>query len=284
MNDAFLFLTPLLLLPVVALLGFVGCNQVFGLEPTDIAPPGPPPTNLVATAGDGRVDLTWDPYANASKYRVKRGEMSGDHPNIKEIDASQATYADTTDVINGTTYYYVVSALLGTTETEDSEEKPAMPMNPNEDFVTSFVVGTSANTFSGWAGMEFTISTNSLNVFAVGRVHAPGDVQKHTIKIIEKSTLTDVVSVVVDSAGGTDGQMQTAPFPGPVMLKANTTYYIVSQETAGGTDHVYMDDSTVLTTGAATVSRAISGDGVTYSPGTPGNHCFGPLTFQYMLI
>jgi hypothetical protein len=156
-------------------------------------------------------------------------------------------------------------------------------MNPNEDFVTSFVVGTSANTFSGWAGMEFTISTNSLSVFAVGRVHAPGDVQKHTVKIIEKATLFDVASVLLDSAGGTDGQMQTAALTSPVTLNANTTYYIVSQEMAGS-DNLYLDDSTIQTTGAATVAHAISGDGVTFFPGIPGNHCFGPLTFQYMAI
>lgn len=36
MIDALLLLTPLFLLGVVALLGFVGCNQVFGLVPTGL--------------------------------------------------------------------------------------------------------------------------------------------------------------------------------------------------------------------------------------------------------
>ncbi len=280
MNDAFLLLTPLLMLPVVALLGFVGCDKVFGLE--HVPDPLPGPTNFVAAAGDHRVDLSWDPYANATEYHVKRGTVSGDYSIAYKIDATQTTYADM-DVTNGTTYYYVVSAMVST-ESQNSEERQAMPMNPNEDFVTSFVVGISANTFSGWAGMEFTLGSASLAVHAVGRVHAPGDILKHTIKIIDKVTLTDLTTVQVDTAGGTDGQMQTAPVTNAVTLNPNTTYYIVSQEMAGGSDHLYMDDSTIQTTAVATVLHAISGDGVTFFPGVPGNHCFGPLTFQYMVI
>lgn len=37
MMDAFVLLTPILVLAVVALLGFVGCNQVFGNNPTTLA-------------------------------------------------------------------------------------------------------------------------------------------------------------------------------------------------------------------------------------------------------
>jgi hypothetical protein len=280
MTDSFLLLAPFLILGIVALLGFVGCDKVIGLDP--ITPPKPGPTNLTATAGDKRVDLMWDAYANATEYEVKRGDVSGDYSYTRKADASQPMYADT-DVTNGSTYYYAVSAKLGSTETQNSGEVTATPMNPNQDFVTSYVVGTPANTFGGWAGMEFTVSTNSLNVFAVGRVHAPGNVQKHTIKIIEKSTLIDIVAALLDTTGGTDGQMQTVAFPGPITLNMNTTYYIVSQEVAGS-DQVYMDDSTIQTTGAATVAHAISGDGVTFLAGSTGNHCFGPLTFQYVLI
>jgi hypothetical protein len=35
--DAYVWLAPLLLLPLVGLLGFVGCNQVFGLEAAFVA-------------------------------------------------------------------------------------------------------------------------------------------------------------------------------------------------------------------------------------------------------
>ena len=126
MNDAFLLLTPLLMLPVVALLGFVGCDKVLGLEPVGPPPqPKPGPTNLVATPGDGRVDLKWDEYTDATEYHVKRGTVSGDYTNTTKVNAPSVTYADMT-VTNGTTYYYVVSALV-TVETENSDEAVAMP-------------------------------------------------------------------------------------------------------------------------------------------------------------
>ena len=76
--------------------------------------------------------------------------------------------------------------------------------------------------------------------------------------------------------------MQSTPLTSPVTLSPNTRYYIVSQETAG-TDPLFMDDSTILTTGVADVINAISGDGVTFLQGAPGYHCFGPLSFHYSL-
>ena len=286
MTDGYLLLTPLLMLPIVALLGFVGCAGIVGIEDwnpdTETGGDGdqlPGPTNLVAVAGDGVVDLSWDDYLNATEYHLKRGNTSGQYDDMFPVGAQSPTYADTL-VVNDKTYYYVVSAIVSGGETKDSEETPpATPMATTEDFVTSFTVTAPQNTFNGWAGMEFTVASQSLDIQALGRVHAAGDVHQHTIKIIEKATLTDLASVTLDTMGGTDGQMQSAKLSNPVTLSPNTTCYLVSQETS--TDSLYMDDSTIQTTGVATVANAISGDGVTFLNGIPGYHSFGPLTFQY---
>ena len=282
MNDTFLLLTPVLMLPIVALLGFVGCDKLLGFE--HIPDPQPGPTNFTATAGDGRVDLSWDAYSGATEFHVFRGEVSGDYPDkflvaASGMNAPPTTYADMT-AMNGRTYYYVVTAVTSSGESNRSDEVTAEPIATTVDFVTAFTVGTPANTFNGWAGMEVTVAGQSLDIHALGRVYAAGDVHQHTLKIIDKATLTDVASVTLDTAGGTVSQMQTVPLVNPVTLNQNTTYYIVSQETTGA-DLVFMDDSTVQTTGVASVINAISGDGVTFFNGTPGYHCFGPLTFKY---
>ena len=287
MNDAFLLLTPLLMLPIVALLGFVGCDKLLGLEPIGPAPqPKPGPTNLVAMAGDGRVDLTWDAYANATEYYVKRGTVSGAYDVNVPVSSQRVTYPDM-DVTNGTTYYYVVSARV-TDETQNSDEAPATPMatvNTTDYFVTSFALGTYSNTYSGWAGMEILVGANSLEIHAVGRVFAPGDFMQHAIKIVDKTSGLDLTPpLILDTIGGMDGQMQTAPVANPVTLNKNSPYYIISKEMAGA-DHFYQDDSTVQTTNVATVVNAIKGDQVgPYIPSAGPNHCFGPLTFQYTVI
>jgi len=43
--DWYVILTPLLVLPVVLLLGFTGCHELFDLE--EVPPPPPPPSHLV---------------------------------------------------------------------------------------------------------------------------------------------------------------------------------------------------------------------------------------------
>src|SRR5438270_4432707 len=170
MNDAFLLLTPLLMLPIVALLGFVGCDKLLGLE--HVPDPLPGPTNFTATAGDGVVLLSWDAYANATEYHIHRGLTSGDYviPPTPLNPTQHPPYSDT-DVVNGTTYYYVVTATVADSETQNSDEAVATPIATTADFVTAFTVTTPQNTFTGWAGMEFRVGSQSLEVKALGRVH-----------------------------------------------------------------------------------------------------------------
>lgn len=286
MNDAFLLLTPLLMLPVVALLGFVGCDKLFGLVRVPDANPGP--TNFTATGHDGVVVLMWDAYTSATEYHIHRGLQSGDYviPATPVNTVPNPQYQDM-DVINGTTYYYVVSATVGGIETQNSEEQNATPMvsaGVTDYFVTSFALGTDDNNYSGWAGMEILIGANSLDIHEVGRVHAPGNVQQHAIKIVNKTTSIDLTTVILDTIGGTDGMMQTAPVPNQVTLNKNSSYYIISKE-MGGADLFYQDDSTVQPTGVATVVNAIKGDQIgPYIPSGGANNCFGPLTFKYTVL
>jgi beta-galactosidase len=67
-----------------------------------------PPASLNAYPGNTQITLTWPASAGATNYVIWRGQMSGD-----EIDAvstnSGTTYTDT-GLVNGTTYYYVVTA------------------------------------------------------------------------------------------------------------------------------------------------------------------------------
>lgn len=96
------------------------------------------PTNLVAVAGNNQAGLTWNASANASGYHVKRS-ISNIGPYTVMSSAVTPTYTDST-LINGTTYYYVVSAYSESGESTNS--------NP-----ISVTVGTP---FDAWSNSNFS--------------------------------------------------------------------------------------------------------------------------------
>jgi len=84
------------------------------------------PTNLAATAGDSQVFLTWDPSSGAQSYNVKRSTTSGGPYTEIATGITDTQYTDT-DLANGTTYYYVVSATNQIGESGNSNEASATP-------------------------------------------------------------------------------------------------------------------------------------------------------------
>ena len=85
----------------------------------------PPPTNLVATAGNGQVGLSWSASSGATSYNVKRSTTSGG-PYTTIASPTTTSYTDT-GVTNGTTYYYVVSAVNTAGESANSSQVSATP-------------------------------------------------------------------------------------------------------------------------------------------------------------
>jgi hypothetical protein len=93
--------------------------------------PWPPaaPTDLTATAGYGQVTLAWTASSGATNYNIKRSTTSGvPYTNNIIITTTTTGYTDT-NVINGTTYYYVVSALNTGGEGVNSSEVSATPLS-----------------------------------------------------------------------------------------------------------------------------------------------------------
>ena len=95
-----------------------------GLQPPP-PPPPPPPTGLAATASYKQVVLTWTPSPGATNYNVKRSTISGNETTIGST--SSTNYTDF-NVVSGTTYYYVVSAVNANGEGINSAEVSATPL------------------------------------------------------------------------------------------------------------------------------------------------------------
>jgi Fibronectin type III domain len=118
--DSFLLLTPFLVFAIIVLLGFVGCDLVFGLQHVP-----DPVQNLQAVAGNSQVTLTWDSLSGATDYHVVRSPGGGTTTDIDTMSAS-TTFVDT-GLTNGTTYTYYVYAITSDGNSGNSASVSATP-------------------------------------------------------------------------------------------------------------------------------------------------------------
>jgi fibronectin type 3 domain-containing protein len=98
---------------------------------TPTAPSTPPatPTGLNATGGNAQVSLSWNASTGAASYDLKRSTTSGGPYSTAVASPAAASYTDT-GVTNGTTYYYVVSAVNTVGQSANSAQASATPAAP----------------------------------------------------------------------------------------------------------------------------------------------------------
>jgi hypothetical protein len=135
-------------------------------EKTSEIPTHPPssPTDLTAMPGDSFVELTWnaptsDGGSPITNYVIYRGTSSGSLVLLNQI-GNVLSYNDS-DVTNGITYFYSVSALnaIGEGPKSDTEGIPATPIAPvNQPPVCTITYPTTGVTISGILVIEGTSS------------------------------------------------------------------------------------------------------------------------------
>ena len=83
---------------------------------------------------------------------------------------------------------------------------------------------------------------------------------------------------------GSAGQFVYANLLSPIVLNANTTYYVLSQETSGG-DQWYDFNTTATTGWVASLNGAVWGGGAPYAfvAGTAGR-MYVPVDFKYTAV
>ena len=150
-------------------------------------------------------------------------------------------------------------------------------------FVSSFTPTALRQDFTGWVGTTFSVGAQNLQVTSLGRWVVAGNTGSHTVKVVDAGTRADVASATVTLAGAAAGTFRYAALATPVTLRAGGTYYLVTQETAGG-DAWYDYDTRQVTTAGAAAAGAVYGVGANptswASGGNPGNG-YGPPNFLY---
>lgn len=124
--------------------------------PTSLAPAAP--LALTALAGDGRVALTWAASSRALDYNVERATASGGPYAI----VSNVTTTNFTDngLSDGTTYYYVVSALDLAGASANSVPASATPLPPLSLAFSLSVTNLTINWPQGYLGYTLESATD----------------------------------------------------------------------------------------------------------------------------
>ena len=152
-------------------LGLVSCSSMStggGGGGGNSQPPAPP-TSLQATAGDAQVSLTWSASTGATNYNVKRSTTSGG-PYTTISSRSSPAFTDS-GLTNGTTYYYVVSAVNSAGESANCPPASAKPSAPQT--IPAIPSGVQATAGNAQAALSWAASTGAAS-YNVKRSTASG--------------------------------------------------------------------------------------------------------------
>ncbi|HSE16368.1 MAG TPA: Ig-like domain-containing protein [Pyrinomonadaceae bacterium] len=167
---------------------------------------------------------------------------------------------------------------------EAASNKPQLAIStPETTFVQDKTLGTIRNNLTGWVGMKFTTGAAAVTVTSLGRVYVAGNTGTHTVKLVNVSTGADVAggSISLNTSTGTPSNgFKYGALAAPVILSANTAYYLVSQETSGG-DQWYDSNTLLTTTTIAAVNNAVSRPNNQWVAAGGANNSFGPVDFKY---
>ena len=103
-------------------------TEITSAQVTLPAPDAPSAPNIQsAVAGDAHVVITWNSVIGATEYEVYQSMVSGTYGTPLTIVSSSVYSYDATELVNGTTYYFVVKAANGGGDSGYSNEVSAMP-------------------------------------------------------------------------------------------------------------------------------------------------------------
>ena len=182
-----------------------------------LPPPPPPPLptapqNLAAAATYGQVSLVWSAVNGATNYYVKRSPSSGGPYTI--IGSTLATSFTDTKVLNGSSYYYVVSAVNGGGEGPNSAEvfaRPPLPpvKDPQIGYV-DFPISALGSVFHPVSSFIFNNDTPIVMV---------GEQGSQTYYTYGNTSTNDIADPTTNSASATSGY-QNGLSPSQISLYA----------------------------------------------------------------
>ena len=183
--------------------GWVGYAQlaVYG------APTMSAPTNLLATPGDAQATLAWATTPGAESYNVKRSTVSGG--SYTTVGNISSTNFVNTGLTNGTTYYYVVTALNGSEETAISSQVSVTPNPDGYDGWLATYPGITGDDRSPDAdpdhdgmpnGIEFLTGTSPASASSIAAISSTVDATGNIVLQFKRVDAAKAYPVTVESS------------------------------------------------------------------------------------
>jgi len=229
-----------------------------------------PPTALSASPGIAEVSLSWVAADGAITYNVKRSTTSGSGYVTVATGVTSTDYTDT-GLTNGTTYYYVVTAVNPCGESANSGETSATPQSSfnGTSLFTTQIPAASYTDGPYELGLKFQ-SSQAGNIISIRYYKDPGESGAHTGRIW---SATGAQLASVQFSNETSSGWQTANLSNPLPISANTVYVVtVNSNTGYGSTNQGLATSVVN----SPLSTVADGNNGVYGP--PGT--FPTLSYQ----
>jgi beta-mannanase/fibronectin type 3 domain-containing protein len=234
------------------------------------------PSGLSATAGNTQAILSWNGSTGASSYNVKRSTTNGGPYTV--LTNVMTTGFTNTGLANGTTYYYVVSALNGSGESGNSSQVSATPTGSTP---ISFVRASQNLVTTGGSSISTTLANNAGDALVVASrqgtdgtsISSVTDSAGNTYRLVNNSSsgtresAVFVATNVVASSGNTvtcTFKSSLSSVEGIVVLEFANAAPLDGQRTSTNTGSV-----TSLSSGTITTTQ--SGDVLVYAVNTSVN-------------
>lgn len=174
-----------------------------------VAPPSPV-TEVLAAPGSGVVTLTWERTEGAASYTVKRAAAPGGNYTVLASGQTETTYTDT-DVTNGTSYQYVVSAGNVGGESADSSPVVVQPVSPPGSPSSVASTAGNAQVELTWAPVAGAVSYNVKRSTAAGGPYAPVAGEVSAANHTDTGAINGVTYFYVVSAVNQGGESANSP-------------------------------------------------------------------------
>lgn len=138
--------------------GGESANSTQASAATPVSAPPDVPVGLTATKTTDQISLNWSAVIGATGYNVKRSTTSGG-PYTNIATDVVATFTDT-NVMKGTIYFYVVSAVNGVGESANSPQVLGTLVNR----LTGTIIGTSGS-YNNLGNTKANVFDGNLNTF-----------------------------------------------------------------------------------------------------------------------
>ena len=190
-------------------------------------PPPSAPTGVAATAGDTLVSLTWTASTGATSYNVKRSTTNGS--GYQTIGSPTTTNFTNIGLSNGTTYYFVITAVNSSGESAASSQvsaTPAAPAQPPAAPAGLTAAGGNAQVNLTWnastGATSYHVKRSTTNGSGFAQIAAP-NVTSFADSGLSNGTAYYYVVTALNTAGESGNSNQASATPGNTVADVTIT-------------------------------------------------------------